>query len=133
MTAATRPYLAAERRKPLIVETALALAARREPAAITTAAIAREMGLTQGALFRHFASKDDIWTAVVEWTRETLLARLDAAAEAAGAPLAALEAMFLAHAGFVLDHPGVPRIVFAELQRPDPTPAREAARALMEA
>lgn len=127
-----RPYLAADRRKALIVEAAVALAARREPAAVTTAAIAREMGLTQGAVFRHFASKDEIWAAAVDWIAATLFARLDAAAQAAPTPLAALETMFLAHAGFAADHPGVPRLIFAELQKPDPTPARAAARGLLE-
>jgi hypothetical protein len=32
-------------------------------------------------------------------------------------PLAALEAMFMAHVEFVAEHPGVPRILFGELQR----------------
>jgi AcrR family transcriptional regulator len=132
VAAAPRPYLAADRRKALIVEAVVALAARREPAAITTAAIAQEMALTQGAVFRHFASKEEIWAAAVDWTAETLLARLDAAAQAAPSPLAALEAMFLAHAGFAADHPGVPRLIFAELQKPEATPAREAARGLLE-
>jgi hypothetical protein len=25
------------------------------------------MGLTQGALFRHYAMKEDLWQAVMEW------------------------------------------------------------------
>ena len=30
--------------------------------------------MTQGALFKHFASRDAIWLAVMQWVRETLLA-----------------------------------------------------------
>jgi len=99
------------------VETVVALAAEQNPSDITTAAIAQRMGLTQGALFRHFPSKDAIVQAVIEWVSERLLARVDAAAARAASPLGALEAMFMAHIAFVAEHPGVPRMIFGELQR----------------
>lgn len=127
-----RRHLPRDERQTRIVAAVLALAARQEPAAITTAAIAKEMGVTQGALFRHFDSKDAIWRATMDWVARAVIERIDAAAEAAAGPRAALEAMFVAHAAFVAEHPGVPRLVFAELQRPAPTPARAAARDLVE-
>ena len=43
------------------------MAAEQNPSEITTAAIAKRMKLTQGAIFRHFPSKDSIWQAVMEW------------------------------------------------------------------
>jgi AcrR family transcriptional regulator len=128
-----RIHLPKDERQNRIVAAVLALAARQEPAAITTAAIAGQMGVTQGALFRHFDSKDAVWRATMEWVARTLSARLDAAADAAPSPLGALESMFVAHAGFVAEHPGVPRLIFAELQRPMTTPARAIARDLVEA
>src|SRR5690606_23319973 len=79
------------------------------------------MGVTQGALFRHFPSKDAILQAVMSWVADHLLGRIDKAAHAAASPLASLEAMFMAHIGFVADHPGVPRMIFGELQRPGDT------------
>lgn len=127
-----RKTLTSEQRQERIIRAVTTLAASRGPQAVTTAAIAAEMGVTQGAVFRCFASKDHIWRAVLGWTEQTLLARLDAAA-AGLAPLPALEAMFLAHADFIVENPGVPRILFAELQRPDATPARDVARRLVEA
>lgn len=123
MTDKTRHLPAAERRA-VTVETVVQLAAERNPGEITTAAIAERMHLTQGALFRHFASKDAIWAAVMDWVAERLLARVDSAAAQASGPLAALEAMFLAHVDFVARHPGVPRILFGELQRAEETPAK---------
>ena len=110
--------LPAEARRAATVEAVVALAATQNPGDITTAAIAQHMQLTQGALFRHFANKDAILQAVVEWVAGQLLTRIDqAAADAAASPRAALQAMFMAHVGFVAEHPGVPRIIFGELQR----------------
>ena len=79
------------------------------------------MGLTQEALFRHFPTKDAILQAVMSWVAERLLARVDKAAEGATSPLAALEAIFKTHIDFVAEHPGVPRMLFGELQRPGET------------
>ncbi|MBS0314156.1 MAG: TetR/AcrR family transcriptional regulator [Burkholderiales bacterium] len=110
-------HLPADERRAVTVETVVALAAEQNPSDITTAAIAQRMGLTQGALFRHFPSKDAIVQAVIEWVSERLLARVDAAAARAASPLGALEAMFMAHIAFVAEHPGVPRMIFGELQR----------------
>lgn len=117
-------HLPADERRAVTVEAVIELAAEQNPSEITTAAIAKRMGLTQGALFRHFPSKDALWQAVMEWVAERLLARVARAAEESDSPLAALEAMFLSHAEFVATHPGVPRMLFGELQRAEDTPAK---------
>lgn len=114
---ATSKHLPAEERRNLTVETVIELAAEQNPSDITTAAIAHRMGLTQGALFRHFPSKDAILQAVMAWVSERLLARVEEAAAGAASPTAALEAVFMAHVEFVARHPGVPRMLFGELQR----------------
>lgn len=124
-------HLPADQRRAVTVEAVLALAAEQNPSEITTAAIAQRMHLTQGALFRHFSSKEAIWQAVMEWVAEQLLARLGAAAKGAASPLAALEAMFMAHLDFAGTHPGAPRIIFGELQRAGDTPAKQMTRTLI--
>jgi len=124
--------LPAEERRAMTVEAVVELAGRQNPSDITTAAIARHMHLTQGALFRHFPSKDAIWEAVMNWVAERLLGRIDRAAAAAPGPLAALEAVFMTHIEFVAEHPGVPRMIFCELQRPATSPARQLVRTLVE-
>ncbi len=113
--------LPAAERRAVTVEAVVELAAEQNPNDITTAAIAKRMGLTQGALFRHFPNKDAILQAVMEWVSERLLSRVDKAVQAAASPLAALEAMFLTHVEFVVEHPGVPRMLFGELQRAEET------------
>ena len=117
-------HLPAEDRRALTIQTVIELASRKNPAAITTTDIARHMGLTQGALFRHFPTKDELWLAVMDWVAEHLMKRLDQAAQGLDSPLAALQAMFLAHAGFVLEHPGVPRMIFGELQHAETSDAK---------
>jgi TetR/AcrR family transcriptional regulator len=124
--------LPADERRAVTVDAVVELAAEQNPSEITTAAIAKRMNLTQGALFRHFPSKDAIWQAVIAWVAQRLLARVDGAIEAAGSPLAALEAVFLAHIEFVAAHPGVPRMIFGELQHAEGTVARRMVRTLLE-
>ncbi|MEQ9463835.1 MAG: TetR family transcriptional regulator, partial [Haliea sp.] len=104
----------------------------QDPGKITTAAIARRMQLTQGALFRHFPNKDAIWQAVMEWVAERLLNRIDQAANGIDSPLAAMEAIFMTHVEFITEHPGVPRMMFGELQRAESTPAKRMARTLIQ-
>lgn len=123
--------LPADERRTLTIESVVALAAQGNPSEITTTAIAEHMNLTQGALFRHFPTKDAIWEAVIGWVSERLLSRTDRAAQATASPLAALEAVFLAHIDFVAKHPGVPRMMFGELQRAERTPAKRMAQELM--
>ncbi|MDA3868431.1 MAG: TetR/AcrR family transcriptional regulator [Gammaproteobacteria bacterium] len=124
-------HLPAEERRAVTVETVIELAAEQNPSVITTAAIAKRMGLTQGALFRHFPNKDAILKAVMEWVAERLLSRVDKAVEGVASPLAALEAMFMAHVLFVSEHPGIPRLLFGELQRAGITPAKRMAQTLI--
>ena len=123
--------LPAEERRAVTVEAVVALAAEQNPNDITTAAIAKRMGLTQGALFRHFPTKDAILLAVMEWVADRLLARVDKALQTATSPLAALEAMFMAHVEFVIEHPGVPRMLFGELQRAEETAPKRMVQALI--
>ena len=127
----TARHLPAEERRSVTVETVLALAAEQNPSEITTAAISARMNLTQGALFRHFPTKEALWTAVMEWVAERLMQRIERAVADAHGPLAALRSMFLAHAGFVVEHPGVPRMMFGELQRAEASAPKRMAQTLI--
>lgn len=121
-------------RQAEIVAAVLGLASETSPTLITTGHIAAAIGVTQGAVFKHFPTKDAIWLAALQWVRQQLLQALEAAAAAAeGAPMQALGAMFRAHVDFVVAHAGVPRIIFHELQQPDDSPAKQEVRALLKA
>ena len=124
--------LPADERRAVTVEAVIALAGSQNPSDITTAAIAKHMNLTQGALFRHFPSKDSIWQSVMEWVADRLLTRIDSAAEGIASPLTAMQAMFMSHIDFVVEHPGVPRMMFGQLQSTEETAAKKMAQTLIQ-
>jgi len=128
---APRHRLTTDQRRREIVAVVLALARERGPDAITTQAIADRMGLTQGAVFRHFPDKEAIWLAVFAWVRESLEAAVASAMTEAHSPLARIERAFLAHVAFVAANPGVPRVMFHEMQYPGDSPVRAEVRAMI--
>ena len=130
---APRHRMKSGERQQEIVAAVLALARERGPDAITTQAIADRMGVTQGALFRHFPDKEAIWLAVFVWVRESLGAVLAEAVDKSRSPLANIEAVFHAHVAFIAANPGVPRVMFHELQYPGDSPARAEVRAMITA
>jgi AcrR family transcriptional regulator len=76
--------------------------------------MANAMGLTQGAIFRHFPTKDEIWLAAIGWVRSHVMSVVGKAAMGSDNPISALENMFFAHISFVAKHPAVPRLVFSD-------------------
>ena len=124
--------LPADERRAHTVEAVVELAGTRNPGEITTMAIARHMGLTEGALFRHFPTKQAIWQSVMEWVAESLLDRVERAAQDLCSPSDKLRAMFLGHVDFVAEHPGVPRMLFGELQKADSTVPKRIVQSLIQ-
>ena len=123
-----RQRQSAETRREEAVAAVIELASAHSPEGITTQAIATRIGVTHGALFRHFPDKTAIWHAVFEWLGTRLGRVADTAIAAGGSPLQVLERLFHAQVAFVADHPGVPRILFHELQRPAGSPMQALAR-----
>lgn len=107
-----------------IADAALRIIGSRGIAALTTATLAAELGVSSGAPFRHFASLDDILDAAAQRTEEILRStRPDPALP----PLARLEQLFMARAETVGQHAGVARLMFSEqfaLALPPPAAAR---------
>jgi AcrR family transcriptional regulator len=93
------------------VEIVLALAAERGVEAITTGLIAERMGLTQGAVFRHFPTKEAIWAAVLDWLKVRLG---DLFQRREAQPLDELERIFLGYMAFIHAYPAMPRLVFSD-------------------
>lgn len=110
----------------------LELAYATSPDQISTAAIAERMGVSHGALFRHFPSREALWCEAVHWATAELDRCFQAVARRGhGDPLAELEDLLLAYGAFLQAHPGLIRMFFAELQRPETSPAREEGKAFM--
>lgn len=126
------PRQSTESRQAEIIATMVRLSAERSPTEITTTDIAKAMKVSQGALFRHFATKEAIRLAVVEWIEEHLMCELLAAKDQAPDALTALKAMFMAHVGFAKAHPGAPRLIFGELQQPAESPVKQRVQKIMQ-
>lgn len=109
-----RKRLGADERREEIIRVTLELAAKQGVDDVTTQDMAQAMGVTQGAVFRHFPSKDAIWLAAMQWVRDRLMAVLGRAAGAGRDPLDALQRMFFAHIDFIAGHPAIPRMLMSE-------------------
>jgi len=112
-----RQRFSTEERQDEIVRAAVDLAGTQGVDNVTTQGIAEVIGVTQGAIFRHFPSKDTIWIAVVHWVRGRLMSVVDMAASRASDPLDAVERIFYAHIGFAEKNPAVPRLLLTTSPR----------------
>ena len=60
------PKLPAEKRRAQLIEAAMKVISKKGYTGATTEAIAKQAGLTKGALYFHFGNKEDIFFAVVK-------------------------------------------------------------------
>lgn len=100
----------AERREE-ILDAAGRLLLRNGISSLTMATLAQEVGVTSGALFRHFDTRDAILTALAERTAARL--REDLAGPHEGAPPERLYAFITARLGTVSKSPALPAMVLS--------------------
>jgi TetR/AcrR family transcriptional regulator len=89
----TRPRLPAEERRAAVLDTACRVFSRRSYRAATTAEIAREAGITEPILYRHFASKQALYLACIDDAWERIRVAWDEAVAAEPDPAAWTQAM----------------------------------------
>lgn len=124
--------LKTEDRQAELIAAALQLAATKSPSEITTGDLASVIGITQGGVFKHFESKEAIWLAALAWAHQSLLTQLTQVAKVEEqTALQSLKAIFMTHVDFVKNYPGVPRLIFQELQHHKPTPLKMMVQSLM--
>jgi len=88
VTAQARPRLRADARRQAVLETACLVFSRSSYRGATTAEIAREAGISEPILYRHFGSKRDLYLACLDHAWETF--REEAQAAIAADPLKCL-------------------------------------------
>jgi TetR/AcrR family transcriptional regulator len=102
-------------RKRVILET-LARELERAPGTrITTAALAQAAGVSEAALYRHFASKAQMFEALIGFAEETVFARVNqilAEDRRAGVRCGRLLYLLL---GFAERNPGITRVLLGEV------------------
>src|SRR5205814_4823108 len=70
---ATRPRLTAVERRQAVLDTACRVFSRSSYRGATTADIAREAGISEPILYRHFGSKRDLYLACLEHAYDELI------------------------------------------------------------
>jgi TetR/AcrR family transcriptional regulator len=112
-------------RKEEILDAAARVLARDGVASLTMATLAQEVGVTTGALFRHFDTRDAILVALAERTAAQL--RADLAAPSEQDASAALRSFVAARMGTVAKIPSAPMMVLSpDVHLALPTKGREA-------
>jgi AcrR family transcriptional regulator len=114
--------LASSQRRHQVVEATLALLATTPIDRITTRQIARKVGMSQPALFRHFRSREAILQAVVSHARGELERLAAQALARQQAPLEALQLFARSLLGYVERNPGMPRLLFHQVAKGESAP-----------
>mgnify|MGYP001807323886 CR=1 FL=1 len=133
---ATRSYHHGDLRTALI-EAALASIERTGGDELSLREIARSVGVSAAAVYRHFPDKDALMAAVAQVGYDRLAAAQQAASDAAGGGAAGFSATGATYVRFALANPGLFRLVFAHpaphgMLGPDGTNPTDAMKMLQE-
>ncbi|MGD9883980.1 TetR/AcrR family transcriptional regulator [Reyranella sp.] len=121
----------AEARRLEILQATLRLAGEVGPDRLTTETVAREVGLTQPAVFRHFATKQDLWDAVADYIGKTMEAGWADSAGRSGAPEHRLRSLVATQLCLIQSTPAIPAILFSRELHSRNVALRKALFALM--
>lgn len=121
----------AEERKAQIVAEVLRLADEIGPDRLSTTDVARAIGLSQPAIFRHFPTKGALWLAVAEDIADRLQRDWVAAEGGASEPHARLKALIGAQLTAISATPALPSILFSRELQVDNEALRDVFRGLL--
>ncbi len=116
MSTASKPAgkVKGEVRRDQIVQATLKIIAQKGVSSLTTSALAREVGISEANLYRHFRNKDEIYMATVSQVREMIGKNMDKALAGSSEPLAVLKHFFSLQIGLMEENSGIPRLMFSE-------------------
>ena len=114
-----------EDRKSQIIGQVLRLASEIGPDRMSTTDVARAVGISQPAVFRHFPTKGDLWVAVAEDVSDTLEERWAEAETRAKTPAQRLRGLTGAQLAAIAERPALPSILFSRELTVENPPLRE--------
>jgi len=97
-----------------IVKSARRIISEKGIEKLTIREIAKDLGVTDGALYRHFRSKKEIISLLIDNIEETLLAAIEEAAKSSSEPLRKLSDIFLTHLSYAEQRKGITFIIINE-------------------
>jgi AcrR family transcriptional regulator len=103
-----------EQRKAEIIQSTLELAANQGVANVTTLAIAEDVGIAHATVFRHFKTREAIFSASLKWIVENMFAALEPHFSSQASAKERLHSLINAQLSFVSQHRGLPRLLFSD-------------------
>jgi AcrR family transcriptional regulator len=97
-----------------IIEAATRLIGDKGIQNVTTKHLAKEMGFSEPALYRHFKGKTDILVSVLEYFREKMYSGLDSIIASDGTGLEKIHELIKYHFKLFTDNPSIIMVIFAE-------------------
>ena len=115
MPAKVQKRLSTAVRRRQIADAARALTVKHGSEHLTVRKIAKEIGVSEGALYRHFKSKRDILSLMVERVEEDLVVDIEESGAAGHTPLGILDSSLKNHISTIEQRRGVSFQVIAEV------------------
>jgi len=110
----SREKLHTDVRRDQLTDATLAVMAAQGLRGLRVAAVARRVGLTASAIYRHFPSKDAMLDAVLDRLRERLHGAIAAARAETADPVEALQRLLEHHMLLIRQNRALPRIVLSD-------------------
>jgi len=101
-------------RKQQILEVLADQLEQRTGSRITTAALARAVGVSEAALYRHFASKAKMYEALIEFAEDSVFGLVNRILEEEPAMQARCERILRLLLGFSARNPGITRVLLGD-------------------
>lgn len=101
-------------RRDHILQTLAAMLEQPMAEKTTTANLARHLGLSEAALYRHFASKAQMFEGLIAFIEETLFGRINRILAERTGGLAQVEAILSLLLGFSEKNPGMTRVLIGD-------------------
>lgn len=102
-----------EARKEQITRAAISIIGKEGIKSFTTARVAREVGISEANLYRHFKNKEAILLSVVDDVEENLFGNIAKVRSENMPAIEKMESVFKLHLRYIQENSGVPRIVFS--------------------
>ena len=101
-------------RQRQIINASIDLIAAKSINSLTTKNIAKEIKLTEGAIYRHFSSKNEILLGIIQMFQQTAYKTLKESCTSDVPALEQIDAIFTRHVQFFIEKPAVTAVIFSE-------------------
>ena len=99
---------------------------------ITTSSLAKEVGVSEAALYRHFPSKAKMFEGLIEFIEDALFSRISMILDSEASALARCEKILMLLVGFCEKNPGLTRILTGDALAGEPDRLRQRVMKLFE-